>query len=125
MPLLNEGDEVVMADPTFPVYTNVTQIMVERLSSEVEKTTLMILCMLRKVNQKTKLVFVCNPNNPTGTTVSQDPSTNFSTNFHARVIVILDEAYGDFSKMLFIRMASTMSKVRGDDRPSNFSKVYG
>jgi histidinol-phosphate aminotransferase len=82
--------------------------------------------MLKKVNRKTKLVFVCNPNNPTGTTVSQEAFNQFLYELPARVIVILDEAYGDFVEDAFypngldyVKRNRQMIVLR------TFSKVYG
>ena len=55
--------------------------------------------MLKKVNRKTKLVFVCNPNNPNGTIVSRRAFDEFLSKLPERVIVVLDEAYWDFAKI--------------------------
>jgi histidinol-phosphate aminotransferase len=52
--------------------------------------------MLKKINRKTKLVFICNPNNPTGTIVSVESFNRFLSKLPNRVIVVLDEAYRDF-----------------------------
>ena len=94
---MNEGDEVVMADPTFSVYTNVTQIMGGKpIKVRLKDFTHDLDAMLKKVNRKTKLVFICNPNNPTGTTISKESFDYFLSKLPNRVIVILDEAYGDF-----------------------------
>jgi len=94
---VNEGDEVVMADPTFPVYTNTTQIMGGRpVKVRLKNDTHDLKGMLSRVNRRTKLIFICNPNNPTGTIVSQQSFDQFLTGLPDRVIVILDEAYGDF-----------------------------
>ncbi|MCX8117492.1 MAG: histidinol-phosphate transaminase [Desulfobacterota bacterium] len=123
---VNEGDEVVMADPTFPVYTNVTQIMGGRpLRVKLKDFTHDLEGMLRRVTRKTKLVFLCNPNNPTGTTVRKDQFEAFLSALPDRVIVVLDEAYGEF--------VTDPSSPRGLDylwkRPvillRTFSKVHG
>ena len=124
---VNEGDEVVMADPTFPVYTNVTQIMGGKvIKVKLKDFTHDLNGMLKKVNRKTKLVFICNPNNPTGTTVSQESLNQFLYKLPARVIVILDEAYGDFVEDAFypngldyVKHKRQMIVLR------TFSKVYG
>ena len=124
---INEGDEVVMADPTFPVYTNVTQIMGGKVVKvKLRDYTHDLNGMLKKVNRKTKLVLVCNPNNPTGTTVSQEPFNQFLSKLPDRVIVILDEAYGDFVEdpfypngLDYIKDGRQMIVLR------TFSKVYG
>jgi histidinol-phosphate aminotransferase len=124
---VNEGDEVVMADPTFSVYTNVTQIMGGKpIKVKLKDFTHDLDTMLKKVNRKTKLVFICNPNNPTGTIVSQESFNHFLSKLPKHVIVVLDEAYVDFVEEAL--------KVNGLDyfkegKPiiilRTFSKVYG
>lgn len=124
---LNEGEEVVMADPTFSVYTNVTQIMGGKpIKVKLKDFAHDLDTMLRKVNRKTKLVFICNPNNPTGTTVSTKAFNHFLSHLPQHVIVVLDEAYGDFVENAFypngldyIREGQQVIVLR------TFSKVYG
>jgi len=124
---VNEGDEVVVADPTFSVYTNVTQIMGGKpVKVKLKDFTHDLDTMLKKVTRKTKLVFVCNPNNPTGTTISLESFNYFLSQLPKRVIVILDEAYGDFVEDAFypdgldyIREKRQVIVLR------TFSKVYG
>lgn len=123
---VNEGDEVIMADPTFSVYTNVTQIMGGKVVKvKLKGFTHDLEGMLRRVNRKTKLIFVCNPNNPTGTTVSRESFDYFLSRLPDRVIVILDEAYGDFAEdpcypngLDYIQKAPVVLL-------RTFSKVYG
>ncbi len=124
---LNEGDEVVMADPTFPVYTNATQIMGGKVVKvRLNDYTHDLEGMLKRVNRRTKLIFVCNPNNPTGTIVCQESFDRFLQRLPARVIVILDEAYGDFVEetsypngLEYVKSGKQMIVLR------TFSKAYG
>jgi histidinol-phosphate aminotransferase len=124
---VDEGDEVVMAEPTFSVYTNVTQIMGGKaIKVKLKDFTHDLESMLKKVNRKTKLVFICNPNNPTGTTVSLEAFNYFLSRLPKRVILVLDEAYGDFVEDAFypngldyIREKRQVIVLR------TFSKVYG
>jgi histidinol-phosphate aminotransferase len=124
---VNEGDEVLMADPTFPVYTNVTQIMGGKpVKVKLKEFTHDLDAMLKKVNRKTKLVFICNPNNPTGTTVSMEALNAFLSRLPKRVVVVLDEAYGDFVENAFypagldyVKEGKQIIALR------TFSKVYG
>jgi histidinol-phosphate aminotransferase len=124
---VDEGDEVVMADPTFSIYTNVTQIMGGRpIKVKLKDYTHDLDSMLRKINGKTKLVFICNPNNPTGTTISQEALNHFLSKLPNRVIVVLDEAYGDFAEDPFY--PNGLSYVRENRQMiilRTFSKVYG
>ncbi len=124
---LDEGDEVVMADPTFTVYTNVTQIMGGRpIKVRLRDFTHDLPAMLKKINRKTKLVFICNPNNPTGAIVSQESINHFLSKLPKRVIVVLDEAYGDFAEDPFYPNGSEYVK-KGEQLIvlRTFSKVYG
>jgi histidinol-phosphate aminotransferase len=124
---VNEGDEVVMADPTFSVYTNVTQIMGGKpIKVKLKNFTHDLDSMLKKVNSRTKLVFICNPNNPTGTIVSRKEFNEFLSKLPGRVIVVLDEAYGDFaddasgaSGLNYVKKGKQLIVLR------TFSKVYG
>jgi histidinol-phosphate aminotransferase len=124
---VNEGDEVVVADPTFSVYTNVTQIMGGRpIKVRLKDFTHDLDGMLKKVNRKTKLLFICNPNNPTGTTVSQESFNHFLSKLPKRVIVVLDEAYGDFVEDP--HYPNGLDYVKGGRQVillRTFSKVYG
>jgi histidinol-phosphate aminotransferase len=124
---VDEGDEVVMADPTFQVYTNVTQMMGGRsIKVRLKDFTHDLDSMLKKVSRKTKLIFICNPNNPTGTIVSEEAFNSFLSELPKRVIVVLDEAYGDFVEdpsypkgLDYIKRKAQVIVLR------TFSKVYG
>jgi histidinol-phosphate aminotransferase len=124
---VDEGDEVVMADPTFLVYTNVAQIMGGRpVKVRLKDFTHDLDSMLKKVNRKTKLVFICNPNNPTGTTITQESFGHFLSKLPKRVIVVLDEAYGDFVEDPFYPNGlDYVKKGRQVIVLRTFSKVYG
>jgi histidinol-phosphate aminotransferase len=124
---VNEGDEVVVADPTFPVYTNATQIMGGKaIRVKLKDFTHDLDGMLKKVSRKTKLVFICNPNNPTGTTVSGDALNAFLFRLPKRVLVVLDEAYGDFVEDAFYPNGLDYIKERRQVIVlRTFSKVYG
>jgi histidinol-phosphate aminotransferase len=124
---VNEGDEVVMADPTFPVYTNATQIMGGKaIKVKLKDFTHDLDSMMKKVSRKTKLVFICNPNNPTGTTVSVEALNAFLSRLPKRVVVVLDEAYGDFVEDAFYPNGLDYIKERRQVIVlRTFSKVYG
>ena len=121
------GDEVVMATPTFPVYTNTTQIMGGiPVRVPLKDFTHDLPEMLKRVNRKTKLVYVCNPNNPTGTIVTRKALDDFMSRLPERVIVVLDEAYFDFvdspnfpNGLGYVKKGKQVIVLR------TFSKVYG
>ena len=123
---INEGEEVIMADPTFSVYTNVTQLMGGKpIPVRLKDFSHDLDGMLKKVNRKTKLVFICNPNNPTGTTVTKGSLDHFLSRLPKRVIVILDEAYGDFAEDPYFPNGLGYIKKEQVILLRTFSKVYG
>ncbi len=95
---LEPGDEVLTATPTFVQYvaaaklndvTAVTVPMQADLKYDLR-------AMAAHVNDRTKLVFIANPNNPTGTLVSTDELTQFIAGLPPRVTVVMDEAYYEY-----------------------------
>ena len=80
----------------------------------------------KRISSKTKLVFLCNPNNPTGTLVSADKLVDFCASASKKTIVFSDEAYYDFIETP--NYPSMVDAVkRGDDVivSKTFSKLYG
>lgn len=124
---LNEGEKVIMADPTFPVYTNVTQIMgAKPVKVKLKNFTHDLDEMYKRIDRKTKIIFICNPNNPTGTIVSKREIEDFLSKIPERILVILDEAYGDFADDInypdgveYVRKGKNVIVLR------TFSKLYG
>ncbi len=80
----------------------------------------------KQISSKTKLVFLCNPNNPTGTLVPADKLLDFCATASKKTIIFSDEAYYDF-----IETPNYPSLVEAVKRGENvivsktFSKVYG
>ncbi len=71
--LLEEGDEIVQADPSFVQYKAASTLMdCKAHMVELRDWTHDLKAMLNKVNEHTKMFFITNPNNPTGTMVSAD-----------------------------------------------------
>ena len=97
MAYLGEGDEVVVSRSSFPVYDVYAQAMRARLiKTPLRDYGLDLEAMAAAVTPRTKLAFVCNPNNPTGTMVSAAEVDDFLRVVPEDVLVVLDEAYYDF-----------------------------
>jgi len=82
--------------------------------------------MLEQVNGKTRLIFVCNPNNPTGTAVGRDALVRFLRGVPSDVVVALDEAYREYVDDPDVPDGLTLL----DEFPNvvvlrTFSKAYG
>ncbi|MGE5552628.1 MAG: histidinol-phosphate transaminase [Betaproteobacteria bacterium] len=94
---LNPGDEVVMAEPTFSEYEFAALLM----GARVKKVPLAgerhdLAKMAETIGPRTKLIFVCNPNNPTGTIVTVDEVREFMARVPEEVVVVFDQAYEEY-----------------------------
>lgn len=102
-----DGDEVVFPWRSFEAYPILAQIAGARpvavpLSSDYRVD---LDAMLAAVTERTKLIFVCNPNNPTGTVVPQVKLAEFLEQVPEDVQVVLDEAYIEYDRSGLAREA--------------------
>lgn len=92
------GDEVVYGWPSFIVYRIACQLT-GATAVEVPLTgddRFDLPAILRAITPATKIVFLCNPNNPTGTIYSRDEFASFMEQVPNTVLVVADEAYFEF-----------------------------
>ncbi len=94
---LDEGCEVITSRSSFPIYDIYTNVMRARLiKTPLKDYGLDLQAMQAAVTERTKVIFVCNPNNPTGTIVTAKEVNDFLTAVPEHVLVVLDEAYYHF-----------------------------
>lgn len=92
-----EGDNIITADRTFAVYEWVAGFSgFEPRLVPLADYGLDDEAMLAAVDARTKVIFVCNPNNPTGTYWDEPRLRRFLDRVDGRQIVVLDEAYAEF-----------------------------
>jgi len=125
---LQPGEEVITSHPTFLMYQKLVQVQGGR-NKVVELGAAMhhdLEAILRAVSPQTRMVFLDNPNNPTGTIVDRDDFASFMAQLPRDVIVVLDEAYVDFMDpelridvLSYIRDKKPVAALR------TFSKAYG
>jgi histidinol-phosphate aminotransferase len=96
--VLGPGDEAVFAWPSFVVYPMCTQLMCASAVKVplTEDQVHDLPAMLAAITDKTKLVFLCNPNNPTGTIYSREAFEKFLADVPEHVLVVVDEAYFEY-----------------------------
>ncbi|MGW8556164.1 histidinol-phosphate transaminase [Streptomyces tubercidicus] len=122
------GDEVIYAWRSFEAYPIITQVsgatsvQVPLTSGEVHDLD----AMLAAITERTRLIFVCNPNNPTGTVVRRAELESFLDRVPGDVLVVLDEAYREFIRDAEVPDGIDLYR----DRPNvcvlrTFSKAYG
>lgn len=93
---LEPGDEVLIAYPTFLIYRIAAQIVGARIKVVPMKHFRYDLTgMRRAITRRTKLVFIANPDNPTGTYVTKAEVEAFMEDLPAQVLVFFDEAYAE------------------------------
>lgn len=116
-------DEVILLPPTYGMYAVLAQLNnVKAVNVPLDQNfELDIAGIMSSVNQKTKVIFVCSPNNPTGNAIPQDQIKSLLDQFSG--LVVVDEAYIDFST------AGTAIELMNDYPRlmvcQTFSKAYG
>jgi len=129
MTFINAGDEIVVADPTFDVYRISTSLMgAVTVKVPVKNMRYDIDAMLAAVNEKTKLFFLCNPNNPTGHIASQEEIDRIVKELPSDVVLVIDEAYYELASVVPDYPRDNIKII--DGRPNtlvlrSFSKTYG
>ncbi|WP_408956523.1 histidinol-phosphate transaminase [Natroniella sp. ANB-PHB2] len=94
---ITEQAEVIIAGTTFSEYRFATNIMGGKIVSVPLKDYAHDLeAMAAAITPNTKLIFICNPNNPTGTIVTKEEVDNFLKQVPDDVLVIFDEAYYEY-----------------------------
>jgi histidinol-phosphate aminotransferase len=126
---VGEGDEIIIAKPTFLIYEIASQIQNANIKFVPLRNDLKhdLAGMRAAVTDRTKMVFIANPDNPTGTYVSKKELEGFLENLPKDVIVFLDEAYFEFAsseKKDYPRGTNYLSR-KGLILARTFSKIYG
>ncbi len=125
------GDEAVMADPAFVIYRlAVKGVGATAVEVPCVRHTHDLEAMLRAVTPRTRLVFVCNPNNPTGTVVTEPAFGRFVDRLPADLLLVVDEAYIEFVDRSDVPDGLAYLEQAKPGRPPilvlrTFSKIHG
>lgn len=117
--LLGPGLNAVTSARSFIVYKLATQVTEGRL---IEVPThgngYDLDAMAKAIDRNTRIVFIANPNNPTGTLLGPEELHAFAAAVPDHVLLVLDEAYGDFAEYFFRqRVNPGFGKTRGTQAP--------
>lgn len=124
---LTSGDEGITSESAFYIY----RLAIEEMGAGLVQTRLKEMvfdlpAMARSVTQRTKVIYLGNPNNPTGTMFTASELDRFLEVVPARVLVVLDEAYCDYVRrpdyshsLDYVRAGRNVLVLR------TFSKVHG
>lgn len=95
--LLQPGDEVIIPTPSFLVYTRVTQSAgAVPIKVPLKEMAVDLDAVRAKVGPRTRMIFICNPNNPTGAMISKPAFDAFVDSLPPDVVIVIDEAYAEF-----------------------------
>lgn len=123
---VEEDEHILTADTTFLEY----EIIARVLGRKVVKVPLRYFkydleSMKKRIDKKTKLVFIANPNNPTGTYVSKYEIEEFLKDLQGHVVVVLDEAYDTFIDVNDFVSGTRYISQNNIIVLKTFSKAYG
>lgn len=128
MCLINENDEVIIPEITFPLYATITNIMRgQTVISRMNGYSIDLKDILEQITDRTRMIWLCNPNNPTGTLTAAGEFCEFMDQVPDSVMVVHDEVYAEFADSSLF--PETLRMVR-EGRSNlfvlrSFSKLYG
>ncbi len=125
---VGRGDEVITSYPTFLIYyiqsaiegAKVRRVPLKNFQYDLEG-------ILKKINNRTKIIFIGNPDNPTGTYIERGRLNDFLNRVPPEVLVFLDEAYYEYASS-YSDYPQTLRYLREMDNiiiTRTFSKAWG
>lgn len=124
---VNEGDEVVIAKPSFLVYSiasslvgaSIKEVPLQNFHYDLDG-------MAQQITDKTKMIFIGNPDNPAGTFVPHQALANFLARTAKDIIVFIDEAYFEYVQdSSYADSLALMREYPNVIVSRTFSKMYG
>jgi histidinol-phosphate aminotransferase len=124
---LSPGEEAVMADQTFVIYKmEVMAAHGKAVTVPLKQWRHDVNAMADAITARTRLLFLCNPNNPTGTMIPAEEVARLMTRVPEQVVVVFDEAYFEYVRsaqfpdsMAYVKQGRNAIVLR------TFSKIYG
>jgi histidinol-phosphate aminotransferase len=129
---MNEGGETVTASATFPMFSILTTMFGGR-TIEVPLMAdyrLDLPAIKKAITSSTRLIFLCTPNNPTGSIITQPEAEAFMADLPEQVVVVFDESYGGFAtdpnhvkSVEFIKQGRNVITVRSFSKKSGLANM--
>jgi len=124
---VQRGEEVLLPEPTFAYYRIAAQALGARcITIPLRDFKIDLSGVAKEVGEKTRLIFLSNPNNPTGTIFARSEFDDFLASLPSQVVVVVDEAYGEY--VTAADYPRPQEYQRGDGlliTTKTFSKFYG
>ena len=124
---LKDKDEVVMSRYSFIMYKIYSELKGAKVRfANEENYTASVKEIIKKINKKTKIVFLANPNNPTGTYLNKNDVLSLRKKIRSNILLVLDDAYCEYmnnkdykSGLELFKNSKNVIVLR------TFSKIYG
>ena len=124
---LKPGDEVVVPKYSFLMYKIYSKIVGAKVVfSKENHFKISVDEIIKKINRNTKIVFLANPNNPTGTYLDKKELINLRKKLNKRILLVIDDAYQEF--MIDKKYSSGLDIFKNFENVfilRTFSKIYG
>jgi histidinol-phosphate aminotransferase len=128
---LMPGDEAIFSRHAFLLYEIATRANSARPVIVAEKTTnsgikVDVEAMLAAVTDKTRIIYIANPNNPTGSYLTRDEMQRLHAGLPANVLLVIDAAYGEFVDARDYDMGTELAQAHDNVvMTRTFSKIHG
>ncbi len=124
---LDKNDEVIVPEFSFIIYRIYSKIYGAKIKYAKEKNfKISINNILSKVTKKTKIVFLANPNNPTGTIISKKELLRLRKKLRSNILLVVDDAYFEYVKdKNYSPGIKLFSNSKNVIVTRTFSKIYG
>ena len=123
-----DGDEIIHAQHGFEMYSIITKIVgaTSKLVKEDENFKVTVTSILDEVTPSTKIIYLANPNNPTGTYLTRNQIIDILDKLPKSIILVLDGAYAEYvTKEDYDSSFSLVDQFENVILTRSFSKAYG
>ena len=124
---LKPSDEVIVPQYSFLMYRIYAQVVGAKVIFSKEKNfKVLVPELIQKVTKKTKIVFIANPNNPTGTYLNKLELLELRKKLKKNILLVLDDAYFEYMKNKDYKSSLDLFKNKDNVMViRTFSKIYG
>ena len=124
---LKKGDEVIVPKYSFIIYRIYSKMNGAKvIYSRENNFKISVKEILKKVSKKTKIVFLANPNNPTGTYIKKKDLVFLRKNLRSNILLVVDDAYFEYVKQKdYLSALKIFKNYKNVVMTRTFSKIYG
>ena len=124
---LEKGDEVIVPKYSFIIYRIYSKMNGAKIIySKEDNFKISVKEILKKVTRKTKIVFLANPNNPTGTYIDKKQLISLRRKLRSNILLVVDDAYYEYVKSKdYSSGLNLFSNFKNVVITRTFSKIYG